>query len=176
MITLLSSRSLQAIHMVIREFNGNRCKDDKDLITEDDFSVRGGVYYLYVETPTQQEFLRFVRRSPWAKPFFDVKIVSGDVCGFPSEKAALKAVDVFNKEQLTYFLDLCDIEIEKISCYGGDVYVPVIVDGQISQAFWSFIRNNSSFSRILVVREEKIGKNPLGDKKNDCGKTWVKQK
>jgi len=61
---LLSSRSLQAIHMVIREFNGNRCKDDKDLITEDDFSFRGGVYYLYVETPTQQEFLRFVRRSP----------------------------------------------------------------------------------------------------------------
>jgi len=57
------------------------------------------------------------------------------VCGFPSERSALKAVDVFNKGQLPYFLDLCDIEIEKISCYGGDVYVPVIVDGQISSGF-----------------------------------------
>jgi len=105
-----------------------------------------------------------------------VEIVSGDVCGFPSEKSALKAVDVFNKEQLIYFLDLCDIEIEKISCYGGDVYAPVIVDSQISQAFWSFVRNNPRFSRMLVVREEKIGKNPSEDEKNDLGKIWVKQK
>jgi len=175
MITLLSGRSPQAVYMAIVEFN-SRCKEGKDLITEDDFFVRGGVYYLYVETPAQQEFVRFVRGSSWAKPFFDVKIVSGDVCGFPSEKSALKAVDVFNKEQSIYFLDLCDIEIEKISCYGGDVYAPVIFDNQISQAFWSFVRNNPRFSRILVVREEKIGKNPLGDEKSDCGKIWVRQK
>ncbi|HOD01278.1 MAG TPA: hypothetical protein PKH50_00980 [bacterium] len=174
MITVLTINSPQAVSMLVEEFKRSRCREGKDLVTEDDFFLKCGVYHLYVETPIQQEFFDFVKKSSWAKPFFSVKVVSGDVCGFPSEKSALKAVDVFNKEQSVYFLDPCDIDIEKISCHGGYVYAPVIFDNQISQAFWSFVRNSSRFSRILVVREEKIGKRKP-DEKNDCGKIWVKQ-
>jgi len=147
---ILKSQEQQAVLMAIEEFNDKQNKS-KDSVGLKDFSQKNGCFSIVIESQLEKDFLSFVQKN-YSK-FFKTKVVFNEVSGFKTQASLIKAIELFNKVNLDYYIDPC-VEIREVVCKGKNLYLPDI-DDPLFTSFWNFVKNRKSLEQSITVGREK---------------------